>query len=141
MEPFLAVRGRLQKDGETLNVIAHEVQALRVPGTPIRRRGLARSYTSADRPRPAAVAVREGATAAPTRVPADAPARASSDASAGVPAQAAAAPSARADIESFEASLPDALEHWSDPDDQPVANPYRYLTALRQSPPGIKSFG
>jgi len=106
MEPFLAVRGRLQKDGETLNVIAHEVQALRVPGTPIRRRGLARSYTSADRSRPAAVAVRETAT-----------------------------------VESFEASLPDALEHWSDPDDQPVANPYRYLTALRQSPPGIKSFG
>jgi error-prone DNA polymerase len=29
MEPFLLVRGRLQKDGGTLNVIAHEVRALR----------------------------------------------------------------------------------------------------------------
>ncbi len=30
MEPFLAVRGRLQKDGDSLNVIAFEVTALRV---------------------------------------------------------------------------------------------------------------
>ncbi|NIU29376.1 MAG: hypothetical protein GWN82_01150, partial [Gemmatimonadetes bacterium] len=43
MEPFLAVRGRLQKDGDTLNVIAYEIEALRVPGTPVRRRGLSRS--------------------------------------------------------------------------------------------------
>jgi len=48
MEPFLAVTGRLQKDGGTINVIAHEVQALRVPGTPIRRRGLSRSYATTD---------------------------------------------------------------------------------------------
>ncbi len=47
MEPFLTVRGRLQKDGATLNVIAYEVEALRVPGTPVRRRGLSRSYASA----------------------------------------------------------------------------------------------
>ncbi|MDA0328318.1 MAG: DNA polymerase III subunit alpha [Gemmatimonadetes bacterium] len=46
MEPFLVVRGRLQKDGATLNVIAHEVQSLRVPGTPVRRRGLSRSQAS-----------------------------------------------------------------------------------------------
>ncbi len=44
MEPFLAVKGRLQKDGATLNVIAHEIEALRVPGAPVRRRGLSRSY-------------------------------------------------------------------------------------------------
>jgi hypothetical protein len=30
MEPFLLVRGRLQKDGATLNVIAHQVRALEV---------------------------------------------------------------------------------------------------------------
>jgi len=30
MEPFVAVRGRLQKDGETVNVIAYEVTALRL---------------------------------------------------------------------------------------------------------------
>ncbi len=75
MEPFLAVRGRLQKDGATLNVIAHEVHALRVPGTPVRRRGMSQSYREPD-------------------------------------------------------------EH-----EQAPADPYRYLTALRQSPPGIKSFG
>jgi len=32
MEPFVTVRGRLQKDGETINVIAHEVRALRLGG-------------------------------------------------------------------------------------------------------------
>ena len=30
MEPFLWVRGKLRKDGATLNVIAQEVKALRV---------------------------------------------------------------------------------------------------------------
>ena len=32
MEPFLLVRGRLQKDGATINVIAHQVSSLRVGG-------------------------------------------------------------------------------------------------------------
>jgi len=32
MEPFVAVRGRLQKDGETVNVIAYEVEGLRLGG-------------------------------------------------------------------------------------------------------------
>ena len=45
MELFLAVRGRLQKDGDTLNVIAYEVEALRVPGTPVQRREMSRTYT------------------------------------------------------------------------------------------------
>jgi error-prone DNA polymerase len=31
MEPFLIVRGKLQKDGATLNLIAHRVEALRIP--------------------------------------------------------------------------------------------------------------
>ncbi|MFQ5538025.1 MAG: DNA polymerase III subunit alpha [Gemmatimonadota bacterium] len=31
-EPFLTVRGKLQKDGASLNIIATEIQALRVPG-------------------------------------------------------------------------------------------------------------
>ena len=34
MEPFLTVRGRLQKDGATLNVIAERVEALRAEGAP-----------------------------------------------------------------------------------------------------------
>jgi error-prone DNA polymerase len=89
MEPFLAVRGRLQKDGETLNVIAHEVQALRVPGTPVRRRGLSQLH-----------ATPEGTRAA--------------------------------------VGAPNATAPPSSDDDTSL---FRYLTALRQSPPGIKSFG
>ncbi|MCA1791339.1 MAG: DNA polymerase III subunit alpha, partial [Thioalkalivibrio sp.] len=43
MEPFLAVRGRLQKDGATLNVLAERIEALRVPGRRVPRRGLAKN--------------------------------------------------------------------------------------------------
>ena len=35
---------------------------------------------------------------------------------------------------------PDTLEYWADPSGS-GPSPFRYLTALRQSPPGIKSFG
>ena len=74
MEPFLQVRGRLQKDGATMNVVAFEVEPLRM---------------------------------APTMP-----------------------------------DLPDTMETWDNPT-EPVstASVFRYLTALRQSPPGIKSFG
>jgi len=100
MEPFLAVRGRLQKDGETLNLIASEIQALRVPGTPVRRSGLSRSGGGD----------RRGET--------------------GIDA----------DATGLHAALPGTMEYWSNPD-RPGPTPFRYLTALRQSPPGIKSFG
>jgi hypothetical protein len=75
MEPFLAVRGRLQKDGATMNVIAARVDAVRAlpPGALV---------------------------AEPSRSGPSTP----------------SAPSAPSD-------------------------PYRYLTALRQSPPGVKSWG
>lgn len=38
------------------------------------------------------------------------------------------------------------MEYWADPGDdghpeRPDPGAFRYLTALRQSPPGIKSFG
>jgi error-prone DNA polymerase len=46
MEPFLLVRGRLQKDGATLNVIAHQVRALEVGG----RAGAAGPDEEAPRP-------------------------------------------------------------------------------------------
>jgi error-prone DNA polymerase len=135
MEPFLAVKGRLQKDGATLNVIAHEIEALRVPGTPVRRRGLSRSYATAD--------VRQRARPTPRNDP---------DSSAPAPrAPTLTAVRERAreveeapphDLEHLHASLPEPLEYWADTEaDEPVADPYRYLTALRQSPPGIKNFG
>ena len=107
MEPFIAVRGRLQKDGNTLNVIAYEIQPLRVPGAPVHRRGLSRSYR--DGRRPAAVRETAGGTTPD-------------------------------DLVDFQKSLPETLEYWTDTEEAP-ANPYRYLTALRQSPPGIKNFG
>ena len=115
MEPFLAVRGRLQKDGDTLNVIAYEVEALRVPGTPVRRRGMSKTYAAADgnrgeygsSPENGLLAVREGH---------------------------------QEDLDYLHASLPGTLESWTDPDRQ-GPSPFRYLTALRQNPPGIKSWG
>jgi error-prone DNA polymerase len=79
MEPFLIVRGRLQKDGRTMNVIAHEVRAIRVQ--------------KAVRP------------------------------------------------EAPHSDLPETLEWWSEPEERGTRIPFRYLTALRQSPPGIKGFG
>jgi len=108
MEPFLAVRGRLQKDGASLNVIAEEVQALRVPGAPVRRSGLSRSQADGN-----------GAGGA---VP--------------PPGEAPHPP----DPGELHASLPGTIEHWADPG-WTGPTPFRYLTALRQSPPGIKSFG
>ena len=121
MEPFLAVRGRLQKDGATINVIAHEVEALRVGHplghplkagrTQVRRRGLSRSY----------VAVASGSES-------------------GLSTGLATVRESRDDLDDFQTSLPDPLEHWADPE-HPAPSPFRYLTALRQSPPGIKSFG
>ena len=78
MEPFLVVRGRLQKDGLTTNVIAFDVKALRT--------------REATRP------------------------------------------------EDLHPTLPGVLEWWAEPE-RGVWTPCRYLTALRQSPPGVKNFG
>jgi error-prone DNA polymerase len=80
MEPFLHVRGRLQRDGVVLNVIALEVQALQVGGSEEGGK-LPLSVPRGDRP--------------------DDP---------------AAPPGGR-------------------------GNPFGYLTALRESPPGVKNFG
>jgi hypothetical protein len=93
-------------------VIAERVEALRVPGAPVRRSGLARTYeTARDRERPP-TAVREGTER----------------------------------FAQLQTSLPDTMEYWADPGDdghpdRPDPGAFRYLTALRQSPPGIKSFG
>ncbi len=76
MEPFLCVRGRLQKDGLTTNVIACEIRPLR-PGGSEAERGL-------------------------------------------------------------QSNMPPTLEYWAR---RSEPTPFRYLTALRKSPPGIKSFG
>ncbi len=142
MEPFLAVRGRLQKDGATINVIAHEVEALRVPGAPVRRRGLSRSYAATDR-RPDGVSSNRPVTVTDD-LPETARAWSGDVEPAGLgasqPRPALAVRDGPDDLGDLHASLPDPLEHWADPED-PAPSPFRYLTALRQSPPGIKSFG
>jgi error-prone DNA polymerase len=120
MEPFLTVRGRLQKDGASLNVIAESVDALRVRGTPAPRPSSTHSYAAAAITEPG-MAVRERPDE----------------------------PEAFAELQT---SLPDTQEYWRDPwpswgqsgaDTSGRSTPgaFRYLTALRQSPPGIKSFG
>ncbi len=143
MEPFLAVRGRLQKDGATLNVIAHEVGALRVPGAPVRRRGLSRSRPDAGGP--SAGAPVHSATASThsdagrRREPAMSAAP-SAERHVGLGGRALAVSRSTDDLSDFHASLPDPLEYWADTDEA-TPTPFRYLTALRQSPPGIKNFG
>ncbi len=104
LEPFLAVKGRLQKDGATLNVLAQEVLALRVPGAPVGRRGMSRS---------------EGVPGGSGAVLPDGPST---------------------DLDHLPSSLPGTTEYWRNPD-WSAPTPFRYLTALRQSPPEIKSWG
>ncbi len=102
MEPFLLVRGRLQKDGETINVIAFEVLSLRGGQAPT-------DTAPNERPiLPEAPPVAEYWASAKDRARSDA----------------AGSPIAMPLVKS-------ASEN----------DPYRFLTALRQAPPGIKSFG
>jgi hypothetical protein len=115
MEPFLSVRGKLQKDGGTLNVIAYEVEALRVPGTPIRRRGLSRTYETS----------REG-TGLTT----------SENVGNGL---SMVHEGPESDIEELPGALPPVMDTWADPD-QKGPTPFSYLTALRQHAPGAKSW-
>jgi hypothetical protein len=92
-------------------VIAHEVEALRVPGAPVKRGGLSRTY-AASRAKTTAM-VREGVDEPESRVEG---------------------------FSELQGSLPDTMEYWGDPE-RSGPSAFRYLTALRQSPPGIKSFG
>ena len=115
MEPFLSVRGKLQKDGGTLNVIAYEVEALRVPGTPIRRRGLSRTYETS----------REGAGLTT-----------SENVENGL---SMVHEGPESDIEELPGALPPVMDTWADPD-QKGPTPFSYLTALRQHAPGTKSW-
>jgi DNA polymerase III alpha subunit len=91
MEPFVTVRGRLQKDGETLNVIAQEVEALEVRAL---RGGASRGGAG-----------NGGALKAGSEV-----------------------------------RVPETREWWGKPEEA-RKSPFAYLTALRQSPPGTRSWG
>lgn len=125
MEPFLTVRGRVQIDGSTTNIIAHELHALKVPVVPVQRRDLSRKQ-AAD----IDVAAPHGGI---TKNTAGRVHPQGSDAS---PPSMLDSP----DFEHFQTSLYDPLDRWSEKDEAPT-NPNKYLTALRQSSPEIKSFG
>jgi error-prone DNA polymerase len=155
MEPFVWVQGRLQKDGDTVNVIAHRVTALRVEGAPGADRAM---IAEANRPlgrppsgrgrgrnrdEPSAVeqiggnspTVQQilegwsGAVPEPDALP---------DPSSHASAQNGV--SAETSSGQLAPLMPGALEWWADPD-RADPSPFKYLTALRQSPPGVKSFG
>ncbi len=129
MEPFITVRGRLQKDGASLNVISFEVVALRVSttaaGPPPRpqaetARRIEQSWEDRDgAPRPVEGTEYDeqdrGRTAAVRERPAHHPGE-------------------------LQKALPGTQEYWVDLD-KPGPSPFRYLTALRQNAPGAKNFG
>ncbi|MBT8398495.1 MAG: DNA polymerase III subunit alpha, partial [Gemmatimonadetes bacterium] len=178
MEPFVAVKGRLQKDGETINVIAFEVKALRLangaqPPSPRpgpTRGGVSRD-TAASRP---AIQEEELFPSLPgtqewwpdrgkfEKAEAEKPGP-QKPAGPGTDqrerrrqsAQEEAAPERRKEARrprepvpkpSTEPStepqpeLPKVREWWGKPEEA-RKSPFYYLTALRQSPPGTKSWG
>jgi error-prone DNA polymerase len=113
MEPFLCVRGTLQKDGATMNVIAAEVAAVRAT-------------------RGAEPAVLQSALPGTLEYWGERSAR---------PAQATAPAAAREPGAGEEAGDPTVVREARPPGPPVPADPFRYLTALRQSPPGVKSWG
>jgi error-prone DNA polymerase len=115
MEPFVTVRGRLQKDGETLNVIAYEVEALRVGAL----RGEASKVGDG-------IQMPETQEWWPDRSKL---ARKAPEAGGGEPGEETPRP-----------ELPKTREWWGKPEEA-RKSPFAYLTALRQSPPGTRSWG
>lgn len=161
MEPFVAVRGRLQKDGETVNVIAHEVEGLRLggggrtdlspslPGTqewwPDRRKLEKRTEGGAvpdlKHPRQADEERRHR-----RRQEAQEDARRErlgGRFSGNAPGKPASEPEeSRDDGHSRDSApkLPEVREWWGKPEEA-RKSPFYYLTALRQNSPGTRSWG
>jgi hypothetical protein len=147
MEPFVTVRGRLQKDGETLNVIAHEVEALRV-GT--LRGGASKAGGGIQMPEtqewwpdrsklvrkaPDVAGGEPGGKGGPEPEGEAGPA---SEGGAGPEFQRKATSAPWEETPSPE--LPKTREWWGKPEEA-RKSPFAYLTALRQSPPGTRSWG
>jgi error-prone DNA polymerase len=163
MEPFVAVKGRLQKDGETINVIAYEVKALRLGGG-VPMPGTQEWWPDRGKFRKAAA---EGQTAAPSPAFPSGPGPA--ERKGPEPdqrerhrqaAQEEAATERRKEArrrgrpvpkeivreeapgshQSSSPELPKVREWWGKPEEA-RKSPFYYLTALRQNPPGTKSWG
>ncbi|MFH1763033.1 MAG: OB-fold nucleic acid binding domain-containing protein, partial [Gemmatimonadota bacterium] len=161
MEPFVAVRGRLQKDGETINVIAFEVRSLRLGGAPKKEAELFPALPGTqewwpDRGKVEKTAAAQG-DAGPTKLDKNSPdpkRRKESGPDRGErrrqEAQEEAATERRRDARQGSSSpepspepspkLPGVREWWGKPEEA-RKSPFYYLTALRQSPPGTKSWG
>jgi error-prone DNA polymerase len=186
-EPFVAVRGRLQKDGETTNVIAFEVKALRLNGgvrPPSARAGPTPAPATSGRSRTgSAVSVNEEelfpalpgtqewwpergprsddpaavSPAPPHRRRAEGPSNKETEKreTRRQEAQEEAAterrrrgrsPQQERDRSGVEPpreerpDLPKVREWWGKPEEA-RKSPFAYLAALRQAPPGTKSWG
>jgi len=164
MEPFVAVRGRLQKDGETINVIAFEVTGLRLHGGSVVE--LSPALPDTQEWWPDRGKLEKKSAPLPSQKPGSGnpdPRRSGEDRGErqrqraleeaatereregrkGRP-PAPIGPGAGKDYRTPEGSpdpeLPKVREWWGKPE---VAQkgPFAYLTALRQAPPGTKSWG
>jgi error-prone DNA polymerase len=125
LEPFLSVVGRLQKDGATMNVIAHRVEALR----PSRGAGASTRVR-----RPGATA--EG-TAGRTRRPLPDP----DELYPALPETREYWPEKKNDNSYYVASSsPSSSEPPASPG-RAADDPFRYLAALRQNAPDTRSWG
>ena len=164
MEPFVAVRGRLQKDGETINVIAFEVKALRLgsgvpmPGTQewwpdrgklekeAREKQAAAAEASLPPPDSAPAKGKEARPDRRERRRQEAQEEATKERKRKALRQRAPGPEEAvtevAPRVSGDSSpeLPKVREWWGNPEEA-KKSPFYYLTALRQSPPGTKSWG
>jgi error-prone DNA polymerase len=158
MEPFVAVRGRLQKDGETTNVIAYEVTGLRLRGrAPKEEEELFPSLPGTQEWWPDRGKLEKRATAGPGtpdgRPAIERPRRTGreSQREAGerrrqeAMEESAEERRRRADHSPVGGrpgtpELPSAREWWGKPEEA-RKSPFYYLTSLRQSSPGIKSWG
>jgi error-prone DNA polymerase len=162
MEPFVAVRGRLQKDGETTNVIAYEVTALRLRGVPTKEEELFPSLPGTQEWWPDRGRVEKKAPAEPPATAGNRPPPPRPGPGEGSPAEAgererrieeaqeeAAGERRRgkrqdqngpADPLESSPALPGVREWWGKPEEA-RKSPFYYLTALRQAPPGTKSWG
>jgi error-prone DNA polymerase len=164
MEPFVAVRGRLQKDGETTNVIAFEVTGLRLAGggrPPSPRPGPTRAGAVAeeelfpalpgtqewwpDRSRVEKRVDPENSPPSPEISPKPSQDDLGEEKRQRALEEAATerkreARGGRTPGEEANPQLPKVREWWGKPE---VAQkgPFAYLTALRQAPPGTKSWG
>lgn len=111
LEPFVAVGGRLRKDGETFNVVASAVKGLRLSGGVPEPEELLPFLPGTQEWWPDPRRRRGGGQSSPGEKASPSPSH-----------------------------LPPSREWWGRPEEA-RKSPFAYLAALRRTPPGIKSWG